>query len=58
MFFCLLKFFWCPSMEIDVVVSDVQHNGALLPDVISFDPMLLPSGNPFNHEEVLSLCSL
>ena len=34
----------------------VQYNGGLLPDIIlSVDPMLLPSANPFKcREEVLS----
>ena len=35
----------------------VQFNGGLLPDIIlSIDPMLFPSGNPFKcREEVLYL---
>ena len=33
-----------------------QHNGGLLPDINTADPMLLPSGNPSKcHEEVWSL---
>ena len=51
----LLIFFWCPCMAINV---SVQYNGGLLPDIIllSVDPMLFPSGNPFKcHEEVLYL---
>ena len=32
----------------------VQYDGGFLPDISIVDPMLLPSGNPFNcHEEVL-----
>ena len=39
-------------MAINVI--NVQYNGGLLPNIIPFDPMLLPSGNPFKcHEEVL-----
>ena len=36
---------------------NVQYNGGLLPDIIlTVDPMLFPSGNPFKcHEEVLYL---
>ena len=35
---------------------NVQYNGGLLPDMILFDPLLFPSGNPFKcHEEVLYL---
>ena len=45
--------FWCPYMAINV---SIQYNGSLLPDVITVDPMLSPSGNPFKcHEEVLYL---
>ena len=35
----------------------VQYNGGLLPDIVlTVNPMLLPSGNPFIcHEEVLYL---
>ena len=41
-------------MAINVI--SVQYNGGLLPDIILFDPMLLPSGNPFKcHEEILFL---
>ena len=48
--FCL-PFCWCPCMAINV---SVQYDGGFLPDIILFDPMLLPSGNPFKcHEEVL-----
>ena len=44
----------CPCMAIDV---SVQYNGGLLPDIIlTVDPILFPSGNPFKcHEEVLYL---
>ena len=31
-----------------------QYNGGLLPDIILVDPMLLPSGNPFECHEVFS----
>ena len=35
---------------------DVQYNGGLLADIITVDPRLLPSGNPFKyHVEALSL---
>ena len=52
-----LLFFWCPCMAIYV---SVQYNdGGLLHDIIlimTVDPMLFPSGNPFKcHEEVLYL---
>ena len=49
-----LLFVWCPCIAINV---SVQYNGGLLPDIIlAVDPMLLPSGNPFEcHEEVLYL---
>ena len=55
--FCLFKFFLCPCMAINV---SVQYEGGLLPDIImTVDPMLLPSGNPFKcHEDVLSLQSM
>ena len=34
-YFCLLKFFWCPCMAIDVSVSDFSlNNGKPLPDII------------------------
>ena len=35
----------------------VQHNGGVFPGIIyTVDPMLLPSGNPFEcHEEILYL---
>ena len=40
-------------MAIDV---SVQHNGRVYPRNDTADPMLLPSGNPFEcHEEVLNL---
>ena len=50
----LLMFFWGPCMAINV---SVQYNGGLLPDIIlTVDPTLFPSGNPFKcHEEVLYL---
>ena len=32
-YFCLLKFFFCPCMAINVELS-VQYNGGLLPDII------------------------
>ena len=53
---------WCPCISINVV--NVQYNGGLLPDIIlllTVDPMLLPSGNPFKcHEEFFFciICSL
>ena len=45
-------FVWCPCMAIDV---SVQHDGGFLSGIIlSVDPMLIPSGNPFKrHEEVV-----
>ena len=49
-------FFWCPCMAISVSVQ--YDDGGLLPDIIllTVDPMLLPSGNPFKcHGEVLYL---
>ena len=51
-----LLFLWCPCMAINV--SSVQYNGGLFPDITVYtvDPMLFPSGNPFEcHEEVLYL---
>ena len=51
-----LLFVWCPCMAINV---SVQYNGGFLPDIITIDPMVLPSRNPFNcHEEVLYLQSM
>ena len=40
-----------------ISVVNVRHNDGFLPDIITVDPMLLPSsGNPFKcHEEILSM---
>ena len=35
-----------------VIIISVQYNGGLLPDIILFDPRLLPVGNPFKYHVV------
>ena len=45
--------FWCSCMAINV---SIQYIGGLLLDIVSVDPILSPSGNPFKgHEEVMYL---
>ena len=54
-YFCLLKFFWCPCMAINV---GVQYNGGLLLDNILLTQCCYHRGIRLNVMEMFCLCSL
>ena len=53
--FCLLQFFWCPCMAINV---SVQYNGGLLPDIILLTQFYYHRGTRLNAmKRFFCLCS-
>ena len=50
-----LMFLWCPCMAINV---NVQYNGGLLPDIITWTQCYLHRGTCSNDMERFCICSL